>query len=70
MNVALTRARFGLIVVGSAKVFSRSKLWSDFIEYCQGLGAFVEGEIGSWRPGTFQREQAPEENSDDGEDLA
>jgi regulator of nonsense transcripts 1 len=70
MNVALTRAKFGLIVVGTAAVFARNELWASFVEYCQSLNAFVEGPINKWRPATFEREELEGSALDHDEDLA
>jgi regulator of nonsense transcripts 1 len=70
MNVALTRARFGLIVVGTAAVFAKNKQWAAFVEYCQSLNAFVEGPIDNWKPATFEREESDESAADHDEDLA
>jgi regulator of nonsense transcripts 1 len=70
MNVALTRAKFGLIVVGTAAVFAGNKLWANFVEYCQSLNTFVEGPIDKWRPATFEREEPEGSASDRDDDLA
>lgn len=67
MNVALTRARYGLIVLGTANVFSRNDAWANFIEYCQQSNALVEGDLNEWAPSTFARtkpEKVEEEESD------
>jgi regulator of nonsense transcripts 1 len=58
MNVALTRAKYGLIVGGNAQVFCENEKWSDFIEYCDGLKTFVEGVLGRWRRSRFVRKRA------------
>ena len=72
MNVALTRAKFGLIVVGTASVFEKNESWAKFIEYCQKLNVLVEGEVNAWVPSTFTRFVEPpspeaevEEDSDE-----
>jgi regulator of nonsense transcripts 1 len=70
MNVALTRAKFGMIIVGTAAVFANNDTWASFIEYCQSLDAFVEGPVDNWRPATFEREESDENASDHDEGLA
>jgi regulator of nonsense transcripts 1 len=59
MNVALTRAKYGLIVVGNANSFAKSKDWSDFIEYCASHETLVEGNLDKLRPSVFERHDAP-----------
>jgi len=42
LNVALTRARFGLWVVGSAKTLSREQHWGSLIRHCEENACLVE----------------------------
>lgn len=43
MNVALTRAKNGLIVIGDAETLSEGdKHWKAFVNWCDGMGTFVE----------------------------
>jgi regulator of nonsense transcripts 1 len=73
MNVALTRAKSGLIVVGNAATFAKNAAWASFIEYCQGIGALVTGPIDAWEPTEFVRDRgiaASHSDSDGDEDLA
>lgn len=35
MNVAITRAKYGLIVIGHRRTLMSNKLWKDCIEYCK-----------------------------------
>jgi regulator of nonsense transcripts 1 len=64
MNVALTRARYGLIVVGDARVFRKNPMWRNFIEYCRGLNAFVQGDLDSWEQAEFTGDPEPPESSE------
>ncbi|ODQ67108.1 P-loop containing nucleoside triphosphate hydrolase protein [Nadsonia fulvescens var. elongata DSM 6958] len=50
LNVALTRAKFGLFIVGNPRVLSRNSLWSHLINFYKDKGCFVEGSIGNFRP--------------------
>lgn len=43
MNVALTRAKNGLIVLGDAETLKEGdKHWASFIHWCDKMGCFVE----------------------------
>ncbi|XP_029731593.1 putative helicase MOV-10 isoform X1 [Aedes albopictus] len=42
LNVALTRARSLLIVVGNAETLQQDPLWAKFVEYCRNHGAIVQ----------------------------
>jgi regulator of nonsense transcripts 1 len=54
MCVSLTRAKYGLIVLGNADTFARNRLWVKFIEKCVSNGVFVQGEdLDSLTPSTF-----------------
>lgn len=56
MNVALTRARFGLIIIGNPKVLARQDLWNHLLQYYKEQKLLVEGMsrcdtyIHSYRP--------------------
>lgn len=41
LNVALTRARSGLIVVGDSKTLQHEKHWRSFVQWCKFEGCFV-----------------------------
>ncbi|KAJ1734476.1 ATP-dependent RNA helicase [Coemansia biformis] len=47
LNVALTRAKYGLIVLGSPKVLSRNPLWHELLSHYKHLGVLVEGPLSS-----------------------
>jgi regulator of nonsense transcripts 1 len=50
MNVALTRARYGLIVLGNPKVLSKNHLWNNLICHFKELQVLMEGNIGNLQP--------------------
>lgn len=50
MNVALTRARYGLIVLGNPRVLSKNHLWNNLICHFKELNVLMEGTIGNMRP--------------------
>ncbi|KAG2435081.1 hypothetical protein HXX76_007168 [Chlamydomonas incerta] len=45
LNVALTRARFGLVVLGNPRVLSRQPLWNSLLQYFKEHGCLVEGPL-------------------------
>ncbi len=45
LNVALTRARFGLIIVGNPKVLSKQPLWNHLLNYYKEQHVLVEGSL-------------------------
>ncbi|EEB08720.1 hypothetical protein SJAG_03886 [Schizosaccharomyces japonicus yFS275] len=45
LNVALTRARYGVIVLGNPKVLAKHALWYHFIVHCRERGYLVEGPL-------------------------
>ncbi|VDN82417.1 unnamed protein product [Brugia pahangi] len=50
LNVALTRAKFGLIIVGNAKVLSRHPLWNYLLSMFKEKGCLVEGPLNNLKP--------------------
>jgi len=45
LNVALTRARFGLIIIGNPQVLSRQLLWNNLLCHFKENGVLVEGPL-------------------------
>uniref|UniRef100_A0A914YUY4 DNA helicase n=1 Tax=Panagrolaimus superbus TaxID=310955 RepID=A0A914YUY4_9BILA len=50
LNVALTRAKYGLIIIGNAKVLSRQPLWHQMLVMCKENGYLVEGPLNNLKP--------------------
>ena len=43
MNVALTRAKSGLVVIGDAETLKEGdKHWNAFVHWCEGMGCLVD----------------------------
>ncbi|KAJ2557537.1 ATP-dependent RNA helicase [Coemansia sp. RSA 1933] len=47
LNVALTRAKYGIIVLGSPKALSQNPLWYELLSYYKAHGVLVEGQLDS-----------------------
>lgn len=45
LNVALTRCRFGLVILGNPKVLSRDPLWNKLLVHFKERGCLVEGSM-------------------------
>ena len=45
VNVALTRARRGLIVIGCTKFLKRDPLWGRFVRHCEEKGLIYTGAL-------------------------
>ncbi|KAJ1919672.1 ATP-dependent RNA helicase [Mycoemilia scoparia] len=50
LNVALTRAKYGLVILGNPKVLSRNQLWRELITHFKQRGCLVEGPLENLRP--------------------
>lgn len=53
LNVALTRAKYGLIIVGNPKLLSRHQLWNNLIHHCKELHTLVDGPLHALRECTM-----------------
>ena len=49
LNVALTRAKYGVVILGNAKVLARQMLWFMLIEHFQNNFLLVEGPLNNLR---------------------
>lgn len=45
MNVALTRARFGMVVLGNPRALSKNRLWNSLLTHYRERGCLVEGPL-------------------------
>ncbi|KRZ75918.1 Regulator of nonsense transcripts 1, partial [Trichinella papuae] len=45
LNVALTRARYGLIIVGNPKVLSRQPMWHSLLRFCRENHCLFDGPL-------------------------
>jgi regulator of nonsense transcripts 1 len=45
LNVALTRAKYGLIILGNPKALNKDKLWNHLLTFYRSRGCLVEGQI-------------------------
>ena len=49
LNVALTRARFGMIIVGNTSLLHDDPLWRNYVQYHGENSTLVDGSIAKWR---------------------
>ncbi|XP_022697814.1 regulator of nonsense transcripts 1-like isoform X2 [Varroa jacobsoni] len=54
LNVALTRARFGLIIVGNPKVLAKQPLWNHLLAFYKDNSVLVEGPLTNLRESLLQ----------------
>lgn len=58
LNVALTRARYGLIIVGNPKVLSKQPLWNHLLSYMKENRVLVEGPLNHLKESMIQFSKA------------
>lgn len=54
LNVALTRAKYGLMILGNPKALNRDKLWNHLLTFYRGKGCLVEGQIDNLQLSSIQ----------------
>jgi len=57
LNVALTRARYGVIILGNPKVLSKSPLWNGLLTHYKEHDCLVEGPLNDLKPSMVQFER-------------
>ena len=65
MNVAITRAKFGLIILGNCKILGKSKLWGHLVKYYSSQKMIYEGNFGKLRLCTYPPPDPAPYNFDD-----
>lgn len=54
LNVALTRAKYGLIILGNPKLLSKNSLWNSLLSHFKERQLLVEGTLNNLRPSLMQ----------------
>ncbi|XP_028418656.1 regulator of nonsense transcripts 1-like [Dendronephthya gigantea] len=54
LNVALTRAKYGTLIVGNPKVLSRQELWNHLLNYYKENKVLVEGPLNNMKESMIQ----------------
>ena len=54
LNVALTRARYGLILLGNARVLAQDPLWHALLTHMQSKNCLAEGTLANLKPSLVQ----------------
>ncbi|CAI6372897.1 unnamed protein product [Macrosiphum euphorbiae] len=54
LNVALTRAKYGLLIIGNPKVLSKKQLWNHLLNYYKAKNVLVEGPLNNLKASLIQ----------------
>ena len=54
LNVALTRARLGCVIIGNPRVLSKQALWHDLLMHYRDAGCLVEGPLAALKQSMVQ----------------
>lgn len=54
LNVALTRARYGVVILGNPRVLSKQPLWNSLLNYFKEHSCLVEGPLNNLKPSMVQ----------------
>ncbi len=54
LNVALTRAKYGIIIVGNPKVLSKHQLWNNLLNFYKEKKVLVEGSLNNLKESMIQ----------------
>lgn len=54
LNVALTRAKYGIIIVGNPKVLSKQQLWNNLLNFYKEKKVLVEGALNNLKESMIQ----------------
>lgn len=54
LNVALTRSKYGLVILGNPKVLAKNALWSALLSHYKDEGCLVEGPLTNLRKSAIQ----------------
>ncbi len=57
LNVALTRARYGLVLIGNPRVLSTQPLWHNLLQYFKEKSSLVDGPLNNLKPALMQLEK-------------
>lgn len=54
MNVAITRAKYGLILIGNASVLVKNPVWNQLLYHYQQLNCIIEGKLSRQSPYSYE----------------